>query len=245
MDPFNTIALGIFMFTGALLYSSVGHGGASAYLALMGLWGVEIADMKSIALVLNIFVAAIALVHFLKVGHFSQKLFWPLVVTSVPMAFLGGMMKVDAKLSKVIIAVALLIAALRLIIPAKNNEQTDRPVFLIALFIMGGIIGWISGMVGIGGGIFLTPILIFMKYTSIKSASGVSAAFILVNSSAGFAGLLANGVSLPSMTWMLLPFVVFGGWIGARWGRGIANTHTTRRLLAAVLFVAVVKFTII
>lgn len=238
------ILLGLAFFLASLLYASVGHGGASAYLAVMGLCGMLPADMKPIALVLNIAVSGVALGHFVRAGHFRHRLFWPLAAASVPTAFLGGWLDSPESLYKIILAAALTVGARRLLM-APSEQQPGRATTFPVLLAIGGGIGFLSGLVGIGGGIFLTPLLVLFRWAPAKTAAAVSAAFIAVNSCSGIGGFISKGGQIPSMAWVLLPCVLVGGWIGSRWGSGAATSPALRRSLAAVLVVAAAKFVII
>jgi uncharacterized membrane protein YfcA len=238
------VLLGIAFFAAAALYASVGHGGASAYLAVMGLAGMAPAEMKPIALVLNIAVSSVALVNFIRAGHFKATLFWPLAAASVPAAFLGGSLQSPEPLFKLILAVALVVGAWRLLAAAPGSLETTRHAGWPALFTIGGAIGFLSGLVGIGGGIFLTPVLVIFRWAPAKVAAAVSAAFIAANSSSGIAGFILKGGQVPAMVWGLLPCVLAGAWFGSQWGSGRAKVPALRRSLAAVLIVAAAKFVI-
>jgi uncharacterized membrane protein YfcA len=234
--------LAIAFFLASLLYSSVGHGGASAYLAVMGLAGMAPAEMKPIALALNIAVSAMALVMFARAGHFSGRLFWPLAAASVPAAFLGGWLQSPDPIFKLLLATALLFGAWRLAFGGKEQVMEMRDPNLPVLLILGVVIGFLSGLIGIGGGIFLTPLLILFRWTSAKPAAAISAAFILANSLSGLGGFIIKGGAIPSLAWMLIPAVVAGGWLGSHWGSRKAHPPALRRALALVLVVAAAKF---
>jgi uncharacterized membrane protein YfcA len=238
------LLLGIAFFLASMLYASVGHGGASAYLAVMGLCGMAPAEMKPIALVLNIAVSGVALGHFVKAGHFRHELFWPLTAASVPAAFLGGWLESSATVYKIILAAALSLGAWRLLV-TPDEDTSGRPARWPVLLAIGGVIGFLSGLVGIGGGIFLTPLLVIFRWAPAKAAAAISAAFIAVNSCSGIGGFISKGEQIPTMAWALLPCVLIGGWIGSRWGSGAATSPALRRSLAAVLVVAAAKFVII
>jgi uncharacterized protein len=232
-------------FIAAALYAAVGHGGASAYLAVMGLFGMAPQEMKPIALTLNIAVSALAFVAFWRAGHFRSNLFWPLVTTSIPAAFVGGFLSSPDPVFKIILALALIFGAWRLAFRKQENQAANsRPkAYICALLGLG--IGFISGLIGIGGGIFLTPLLIFFGWASPKNAAAISAAFICVNSIAGLAGFASKGGSLPNIAWFLLPAVLAGAWLGSRWGSRFASFPSLQRALALVLIIAAAKFAII
>ena len=229
-------------FLAAALYASVGHGGASAYLAVMGLIGMAPAEMKPTALTLNIAVSLLALVIFARAGHFRSRLFWPLAAASVPAAFIGGWLQSPDPIFKMILAVALIFGAWRLAFGGKADETRVNEPHLPAILILGASLGFLSGLIGIGGGIFLTPLLILFRWTPAKPAAAVSAAFILVNSVSGLSGFLVKGGTIPTIAWLLLPAVMAGGWLGSSWGSHRAGSPALRRSLAAVLVVAAAKF---
>jgi uncharacterized protein len=237
--------LGLAFFLAAMLYASVGHGGASAYLAVMGLAGMAPAEMKPIALFLNIAVSSVALVSFVRAGHFKPCLFWPLAAASVPAAFLGGWLQSPEPIYKLILAAALVVGAWRLLASSKQDEAATRTAARPLLLGIGGGIGFLSGLVGIGGGIFLTPLLVIFRWAPAKVAAAVSAAFIAVNSCSGIAGFMLKGGNIPAKVWMLLPCVLAGAWLGSRWGSGRAPVPALRRCLAIVLIVAAAKFVIL
>jgi uncharacterized membrane protein YfcA len=239
IDP---MLLGAAFLLAAALYASVGHGGASAYLAVMGLAGMAPAEMKPIALTLNIAVSAMALLMFARAGHFNGRLFWPLAAASVPAAFLGGWLQSPDPIFKLILAAALLAGAWRLAFGGVRNDFETRTPSAPALLGLGTALGFVSGLIGIGGGIFLTPLLILFHWTSAKPAAAISAAFILANSLSGLGGFLGKGGAVPSLAWMLLPAVMLGGWIGATWGSGKAHSPALRQTLAIVLVIAAAKF---
>ena len=246
IDPsILTVLLGAAFIAAAALYASVGHGGASAYLAVMGLAGMDPAEMKPIALVLNIAVSAVALGNFLRAGHFKAGLFWPLAAASVPAAFLGGWLQSPEPVFKLILAAALVVGAWRLLVAPADSEKPLRHAGWPALLGVGGAIGFLSGLVGIGGGIFLTPMLVLFRWAPAKVAAAISAAFIAANSSSGLSGFIFKGGQIPAMAWSLLPCVFVGGWLGSRWGSGRAPVPALRRTLATVLVVAAAKFVII
>ena len=229
----------------AVLYGTVGHGGASGYLAVMALAGITPAVMKPTALTLNLAVSLIASVLFLRAGHFVWRLFWPFALSSIPFAFLGGRLDLPPPVFKILLALALGFAALRLLLPApKPSEQ--RPCPLCWILLIGALIGLVSGLIGVGGGIFLTPLLLLLGWAQPKSAAAVSAPFIFVNSAAALLGLPLSaslGQLPPAWPWLILG-VVAGGWLGAHWGSGKARAAQLRPTLAAVLALACFKLVI-
>lgn len=227
----------------AALYVAVGHGGASGYLAVMALAGIAPAVMKPTALTLNMAVSLIGTVLFFRAGHFAWRLFWPFAVVSIPFAFLGGRLDVPVNVFRLLVAIALTLAAVRLLLPAPNRADTRRPP-VAGIIVTGATIGLFSGVIGVGGGIFLTPLLLFFRWADSKAAAAVSAPFIFVNSAAGLAGNAASLPQLPPAWPALAAAVVLGGWCGARWGSGIARPLQLRPALALVLAVAAAKLLI-
>lgn len=228
------------VFVVAVLYSSVGHGGASGYLAVMALLGVAADVTRPTALILNVFVASIAAIQFYRSGHFSWKLFLPFAATSIPFAFIGGMITLPTTVYKVILGVVLILAAARLAWKFASNLEVKSPPIWFALLI-GAVIGLLSGLVGVGGGIFLTPVLLLMNWSETKEAAGISAMFILVNSISGIAGNYAQVSKLPAGVWLWIAAAVIGGIIGSTLGSRHFNSLMLRRLLAVVLLFAGLK----
>lgn len=243
MDPTLLIVLAIFVV--AILYSSVGHGGASGYLAVMAFLAVSPAVTRPTALVLNLFVASIATVQFWRAGYFSWKPFWPFAVTSVPLAFVGGMLHLPTNIYKIVLGLVLLFAAFRLAWKLTSGDEDFREPSIMISLLVGAGIGLLSGMVGVGGGIFLTPVLLLMHWSETKTAAGISALFIFVNSAAGLAGRLYDNPTelqvLPSNVWLWIAAAGFGGIIGSLIGATKFDSLTLRRVLAAVLLFASVK----
>ncbi len=228
----------------AALYASVGHGGASGYLAVMALAGVAPVAMKPTALTLNLAVSLVGTVLFFRAGHFAWRLFWPFAAVSIPFAWLGGRLDVPAGLFHGLVSAALAFAALRLLLPAPAAADLRRPS-VAAVVLAGAAIGLLSGLIGVGGGIFLTPLLLLFRWADVKTAAAVSAPFIFVNSAAGLAGNAASLYQLPSAWPWLAAVVVAGGFLGARWGSGLARPLHLRPALAAVLAIAAVKLMVI
>jgi uncharacterized membrane protein YfcA len=234
--------LAVLIFATAMLYSSVGHAGASGYLAAMALLSVDPAVMKPTALSLNILVASIATYQFARAGCFSWKLFWPFAVASVPAAYIGGAVTLPGEYYRPLVGVVLLFAAIRLLFAKQPAAQPQfkRPSMILRL-VSGAGIGPLSGLTGTGGGIFLTPLLLFMGWAGTKQSSGVSAAFILINSVAGLVGHLSGLQHLPSAIPVWATAAVAGGLVGSYYGSRRLRSVTLRRLLALVLVVAGLK----
>lgn len=234
------------IFAVAILYSSVGHGGASGYLAVMALLAVAPEITRPTSLILNLFVASIGTIQFYRAGHFSWRIFLPFAAASIPAAIVGGMIHLPTNVYKIVLGVVLLLAAVRLAIKLKNDEQVNHPPILACLLI-GAVIGLLSGLVGVGGGIFLTPVLLLMRWAETRVAAGVSVLFILVNSAAGLVGQYQRGAldGLPSEVWMWIVAAAAGGLIGSTLGSTKFDSFTMRRLLATVLLFAGVKLILV
>lgn len=235
------LVLTLLIFTAALLYSSVGHAGASGYLAAMALFGLAPAVMKPTALVLNLLVGTVGTIRFASAGHFDWKIFAPFAALSVPMAFLGGMMKLPIGAYKIVLGGVLLFAAWRLVVKPKTNAGELNPVSVPRALIFGAGLGLLSGLTGVGGGIFLSPLLLFLGWADVRKTAGVSVAFILVNSAAGLLGHLASVRNVPPEIIWWAPAALLGGIIGAELGSRRLAHITMRRLLSVVLVVAGVK----
>ena len=232
----------------AMLYASVGHGGASGYLAVLSLTAYASNDsiwLKQHAWSLNLIVAGIAFLAYKKSGYFSWKLTLPFVIASIPAAMIGGYLKIDHAVYDTLLSVTLVFAAWRLL-TIKNKESKevfiDPPDFYISL-IVGFVIGLLSGIIGVGGGIFLSPIILLFRWGDAKTTAGVAAAFIWVNSASGLIGNSISGQLVLDGA-VLLPFaiaVMVGGMIGSRFGANVFSQKTVRRSLVCVLLMAAVK----
>ena len=230
----------------ALVYASVGHGGASGYLAAMSLFAYAPAHMASSALLLNVLVAGTSWLAFRRAGPGSPHLLWPFLVGSVSAAFVGGGLPVSARTYGWLLAVALLIAAVRLRLPVPDVSGTKirRPARVVAAAV-GAAIGLISGVVGVGGGIFLSPLMILLRWADPKSTAAASAGFIVVNSLAGLAGRVAAGRFVVGPVTPLVSAAFAGGLVGARLGAHHVSGLWLRRVLAAVLVVAAGKLLVV
>jgi uncharacterized membrane protein YfcA len=237
----DVILLSLLIFTAALLYSSVGHGGASGYLAAMALFGVAPHVMKPTALVLNLIVATIGTIRFYRAGYFSWQLFWPFAVFSIPCAFIGGWLKLPLGYYKGIIGVVLLFSAWRLAVKPTSSATTTKPIALPLAFTLGAGLGLLSGLTGVGGGIFLSPLILLMGWAEVRQTAAISAAFILVNSAAGLLGHLASVKAVPGDIVWWAPAALVGGLIGSELGSRRLPPLAIRRLLATVLLVAGIK----
>jgi len=239
MPVSETLILAILFFAGAALYASVGHAGASAYLAVMGLYSFAPSVMKPIALALNILVAAVATLKFYRAGLFSWQLFWPFALASIPAAFIGGATTLPTRSYKIVVGIVLLYAAVWMFRSSLKPLQAvgNRPP-LWAAITAGLAIGFLSGLSGVGGGIFLSPLLLYMGWADTRATSGVAAPFILVNSIAGLLGHFSSVVQLPPGIPVWGAAAVIGGWIGATYGSKHAPPPVLRQLLSLVLIVA-------
>jgi uncharacterized protein len=238
--------LSALFFVAAVLYSAVGHAGASGYLAAMAFAGVSPATMRPTALVLNLIVGTIALVQFGRAGYFSWRLLWPFALGSVPLAFIGGAMTLPGHWYKTLVGVVLLIAAARLVWERTGTKaRTPHGVPVIPAMACGAGIGLLSGLTGTGGGIFLSPLLMFTGWAETRETGGVSAAFILVNSAVGLAGNFASVQALPADIPLYAVTVVAGGLLGSELGSRHIGTLAFRALLAVVLVVAAGKLILV
>jgi uncharacterized protein len=243
MSLSETFILAVLFLAAAALYASVGHAGASAYLAVMGLFGFAPGVMKPTALALNILVAILATVKFYRAGLFSWSLFWPFAVVSVPAAFLGGAMMLPAHWYKVFVGVVLLYAAVWMFRSSRRSLSTTipKPPPLVVALVTGAGLGFLSGLTGVGGGIFLSPLLLYMGWAETRATSAVAAPFILVNSIAGLLGNFSSVQRLPANIPIWGAAVLLGGWIGATYGSRHAPAPVLRQLLSLVLLLASVK----
>ncbi len=230
------IAIGIVAF----LYSSVGHAGASGYIAVMTLLGLAPATIRPTALFLNILVASIGSIQFARAGYFRWRLFWPFALLSVPAAYLGGYLQLPVALLRILIGLVLLFSAGRLFFRRSDPPEVRSPSPSAALSL-GGIVGLLSGLTGTGGGIFLTPMLLFFRWARIREAAAVSALFILVNSIAGLAGYFVANRSIPSLGLLLAGAAVIGGMAGSHFGSRRFPVRTISLVLAIVLLIAGAK----
>jgi uncharacterized membrane protein YfcA len=219
------------MFAGAVLYSSVGHAGSSAYLAIMALFGVPPAVMRPTALVLNVLVASVTSTRYIRAGQFRWRVAWPFLAGALPFAFLGGSLQLAGGFYKPLVGAVLLLAAARLLWPRaiKSAEEPHDPPILLALVIGAGI-GLLSGLTGTGGGIFLSPVLLFLGWSAPKTTSGVAAVFILSNSIAGLAGNLASVQHLPPMLPLYAAAVLAGALVGTTLGIRFRNPGVLKAL---------------
>jgi uncharacterized protein len=241
MPELSVLLLAACMFVGAALYTSVGHAGASAYIALMALFGIAPAVMRPTALALNILVAGFASFRYLRAGLFRWRTVWPFLLGAVPLAVAGGAIQLPGAYYRPIVGAVLMIGAVRLLWPtdlATNREPRDPPIW--AGVLCGAAIGFLSGLTGTGGGIFLSPLLLFMGWSATKPASGVAIVFILCNSIAGLLGNIAIVRALPPDLPIYGVAVILGAIVGTtlgiRW-----SSPMILKALGVVLIVAGLK----
>jgi uncharacterized membrane protein YfcA len=237
----EAVLLTLLFLLAAVLYSSVGHAGASAYLAAMALLGLAPETMRPTALVLNLFVATIVVVRFARAGHLPWRALVPLVAASVPAAFAGGLIQLPAQVYQPLVAVVLLVGAWRLAKARFGPEPMRARVPAAGGLAAGAVIGLLAGLTGTGGGIFLTPLLVFARWTPTREAAGLSGAFILANSIAALGGVIIGGITLPSELPLWVAAVAGGGIFGSWLGAARFSVLGLRRALSVVLVVAAAK----
>lgn len=225
----------------AFLYASVGHGGASGYLALMSIFAFPISIMKPSALLLNLFVSSISFLFYYRENYFRPKLFYPFAIASIPAAFVGGFVTLDNTIYKIILGIVLVFAALRLFGIFNCKEKEEVKINLPFALLIGLAIGLLSGMLGIGGGIILSPILLFLGWASVKESAAISSLFIFVNSFAGMSGFLLGGKTVPMDSLYLVPIAVVGGMLGGYYGSGSFSNKTLKMVLGTVILMASIK----
>ncbi len=232
----------------AFLYSTVGHGGASGYLAVLSLTAYGLHDpawLKQHVWCLNLIVASLAFWHYKQANHHDWKLTFPFIIASIPSAFLGGFLRIDGEFYDILLSITLVWAAWRLSLVRKESDVLDvySSPDLKTSILAGGLIGLASGVIGVGGGIFLSPIILLNKWATPKTTAATSALFIWVNSAAGLAGASLSGqLSLESS--IILPFagaVLIGGFFGSRYGADAASQQVIRKLLVLVLIIAATR----
>ncbi|WP_028297935.1 sulfite exporter TauE/SafE family protein [Olivibacter sitiensis] len=231
----------VILFFVAFLYASVGHGGASGYLALMALYGIAPQEMKPTALVLNLFVSMTSFIQYYRGHFFKRNLFLTVALTSIPLAFVGGMITLDDSLYKRVLGVLLLFPIIRFFFFRSPGEDELKPYNVFGAVAIGAIVGLLSGMIGIGGGIILSPLLILLKWTDQKQTAAISAAFIFVNSLSGLGGMLTQGITFNADMWLYIGVAFGGGLLGAYLGSKKLNQDALKYVLATVLVVAAYK----
>lgn len=224
----------------AFFYSSIGHGGASGYLAVMTLFGLNVQLLRSSALILNLFVSGIAFYQYYRKGFFKWYIFYPFALSSIPASFVGGLITLNPEIYKKILGVCLFIAVLRIIFVNKDKINSKR-LSILAGILIGAALGFVSGIIGIGGGIFLSPILLLMHWANMKETAAVSALFIFVNSAAGIAGIWTSGTLFFTQVWIWILAAILGGLLGSYTGSSKASVKTLRYVLSSVLLFAGIK----
>lgn len=238
-----TLSLSFFLllFIIAFLYSSVGHGGASGYLALMAIFSFDPNFMKPTALLLNLFVSLVSFILFFREGHFKWKLFLPFALASIPFSFLGGMISLDGDIYKKVLGLILLIPVIKFFVYPNTNDSELKKNTIGLTIIIGASIGFLSGLIGIGGGILLSPILLMLHWSNQKQTAAISALFIFVNSASGLAGQLSKGIKFETdmLTFVAVAFIggILGAWLGAK----KFNQSVLKYILATALLVASIK----
>lgn len=229
------------LFVIAFLYASVGHGGASGYLALMAIFSFSPQVMKPTALLLNLFVSTVSFIQFYRGGHFKWKIFLPFAIASVPMAFVGGLITIDGAIYKKILGLLLIIPVIRfLVFPNIKIEEKKEPNIALSVLI-GAAIGFLSGLIGIGGGIILSPVLLLLKWTDQKETAAISAAFIFVNSLSGLFGQLKKGIYFSADMYAYVAIAFVAGLCGAYFGSLKFRQSILKNTLGLVLALAAYK----
>ena len=231
----------VILFFVAFLYASVGHGGASGYLALMALYGIAPQEMKPTALVLNLFVSMTSFIQYYRGRFFKRNIFLTVAAASIPMAFIGGAITLDDNLYKRILGALLLFPIIRFFFFRSPRTDELKPHHVFGAVVIGAIVGLLSGMIGIGGGIILSPLLILLKWTDQKQTAAISAAFIFLNSLSGLGGMLTQGVTFNANMWAYIGVAFGGGLLGSYLGSKKLNQDALKYVLACVLVVAAYK----
>ncbi len=224
----------------AALYASVGFGGASGYLAVMVLFGIDPQFMRPAILCMNIFVTALVFIRLYRRGYFRAALFLPIIICSFPFAFLGGRYVTAPQLFIWLVGGSLIAAAIVMLISKPPNEVTDRPVWGLLLPASVGL-GLLSGLTGVGGGIYLSPLLLFFNWANIRQSAAIASAFILINSISGLGGYISSAQPWPQGVIWLVAAAVLGGWLGSIWSTRLASTKMLKQVLVLILFVAGVR----
>ena len=235
----TTILITVAVFAAALSFAIAGHSGASAYLAIFGLLGMTPDVIKPSVLALNVVVASITTYKFSRAGHFSWRLIWPFILTSIPFSFLGGLISLPTPIYRILVGVVLVYAALRMLfdVPSKNEIPGDYPAIWLSLLLGAGI-GFTAGLIGMGGGILLSPILLLTNWAGPQLTAGTIAVFVLVNSISGLIGRWSASMYLPPQLPIWGAVALVGGWIGAEIGSRRLSATTIRRMLGLILLIS-------
>ncbi|MCF8341968.1 MAG: sulfite exporter TauE/SafE family protein [Chitinophagaceae bacterium] len=231
----------LLIFIVAFLYAMVGHGGASGYLALMAIFNMTPALMKPTALLLNLFVSLTAFIQFYRNGHFKWKIFLPFALASIPLSFLGGMITLDGNIYKKILGIFLIFPITRFLFYRNYTDEELKENNILGSIAIGGSIGFVSGLIGIGGGIILSPILLLLRWTNQKQTAAISAMFIFVNSLSGLIGQITKGISLNVSMFEFAGIAFVGGLLGSWLGAFKFNQQFLKYALAIVLAFASYK----
>jgi uncharacterized membrane protein YfcA len=244
MFEVTNVLIALCLFLGAILYTSVGHAGSSAYIAIMTLFNVQTSVIKPTALTLNIAVSSYASWRYIRNKFFDKKLFIFLSLGAIPSAFIGGHINLASEIYKPVVGVLLIFSGLRFIFLAASKNRELRDANYLVAVALGIAIGFLSGITGTGGGIFLSPLIIWLGWNHVKQASGTVAAFIFVNSVAGLLGNYKSTSSLPDTLPLFLGAVILGALIGTRLGISRFSSVGVKRALGAVLIIAGIKFSL-
>lgn len=234
----------ICLFIGAALYTSVGHGGATVYTAILTLFAFQMAPLVTLILVMNIVAASIAWVQYRQAGYLRWRLLLPFVISSVPFAYLGGSLPITGRTQALLLGIVLLIAAIRLLFfpkPPSFNVPATGTLYYVIAFVLGAVLGFLAGATGIGGGIFLSPILIAVGWANVKEAASVASAFIVLNSLSGLAARLPR---TPIDAEFVAPFVavvIAGALIGSFMGARRLPLRAVQIALGLVLLISAGK----
>ena len=239
------IILSFLFFLTATLYASVGFGGGSTYLALLLIWDVSYLIFPIIALICNVIVVSGNCFNYIKAGNFNFKILIPYLASSIPLAFIGGSLSIDKVFFEILLFVVLTLAGVLLLLKFKSfdqNAETYRKIPKIVSILIGGSIGFISGVVGIGGGIFLSPILLLVRVDNVKNITTAASLFILINSISGLAGQFTKPSTIDEVYiyWPLFLLVLLGGQLGNFLNLKVFPTRILALVTSAlVLFVAI------
>ena len=234
------VVIAVLLMLGAMLYTSVGHAGSSLYIAVMSLFNVPAPVIKPTALSLNILVSAYTSRRFISRNYFDRVLIVPLLCGAIPLAFLGGRLQLPAETFRLLVGLILIVAGVQFAFRPRGSEQIRRPSTAV-LVITGAVIGFISGITGTGGGIFLTPLMLLFGWTAVRTASGTAAVFILANSVSGLLGNFSSIRDLPPQLPLFVAAVMVGALIGTRLGISVLSTTGIKRAVGAVLVIAGLK----
>lgn len=237
----ETLLLALAIAAAAALYSSVGHGGASAYIALMALAGLAPEEVRPAALVLNILVAGFGAIRYVRAGRFDWATFWPFAAAAIPASFLTGRLDLPAEFYRPLLAIALAAAALRYIVwPQLDATKPAAPPRRLVALPTGAALGALAGLTGIGGGVYLSPLLVFAGWADPQRATGIAACFIVVNSAAGLAGRASSLAALPPYLPLLAAAAIIGAAIGTTWSLKRLGKRAVLRILGVVLGAAAI-----